>query len=343
MHMTDHLDDIGEPAPRSPRRGISLPALLIGLAAAVVLASPWLLAGLGIARLPLLAGVVAWRGSLTAGSWLAVAFLVVTMIFRSRRRVAAGLLIPALLLASVGTGTLLAPRLSSHHPETAARKLTVLSWNINGSLVDATTVAQETTRHHPEVLVLPSISDMEFSRLEQLLGPDGYTSVRTPGSETAVFSTVGYQAAPSQDYGTNPAREAVAEGSATGLPRIIAVHLAIPLLGGGTSAWNREVDWLGGFCRAAAPTVIVGDFNAAVDNFVGTDLAHCADAATAVGEQYSGTWPTALPPALASPIDHLLVAGAGMAATGFTVLRDQDASGARHRPILATVAVPPAP
>jgi len=341
--MTPGTDDRDPPLLNRLQRVVSMRALLFGLVGAAIAASPWVFAGLGAGHVPLLAGVVAWRSLLTAVLWVFSAILAAAAAFRSVRRAVIGVLIPAAILALVGTAMLLAPGMPAHRTARAGQQFTVLSWNINGSLVDAKTVERETMAHRPDVLALPAVDDEEFMQLARALASVGYAGVRADGSEAAIFSTSGYRAAPMSEYGPGAAREAVADGTSVQLPRLVAVHVSIPLLPRGNAAWNREVRWLGSLCHSRTPTVILGDFNSTTDNFAGTGLTACADAATAFGAQYRGTWPAQLTPALGSTLDHVLVAGRGVSVTSYSVLRDEDRSGSRHRPVLATVTIAQSP
>jgi endonuclease/exonuclease/phosphatase (EEP) superfamily protein YafD len=333
--MTPH----GAPEQWSTRRRAA--PLLVGLAGAAVLAAPWLLEALGTGRLPLVAGVVAWRNLLTVAAWVLAGGIALFLFSRRHRRVAAALLLPVGMLALAGTLVAsVPPRQAAPAMADTARRLVILSWNINGSLASPDVIAHETTEHNPDVLVLPAVDPGVYLRLKQLLAPRGYSPVHPAGSETAIFSRVGYRPADDGVHGPDPSREAIAINGASGFPTLVAVHLAIPFLPAGNGAWNREVDWLGGLCASDDPFLIVGDFNATDDNLAGTRVTRCADAAAASGAAQVGTWPTSLIPQLAMPIDHVLIGGRRSSAIGFAVLTDQDHSGALHRPILATVALP---
>jgi endonuclease/exonuclease/phosphatase family metal-dependent hydrolase len=116
---------------------------------------------------------------------------------------------------------------------------------------------------------------------------------------------------------------------------LVALHAAQPALRG-NGVWRRELD------RAAAAcgdphAVVVGDLNATLDDLGAPALGGCRDAAALRSAAGLGTWPTAVPPVLAMPIDHVLV-GRDWTVRSFTVLTAEDASGARHRPILAVLA-----
>ena len=57
--------------------------------------------------------------------------------------------------------------------------------------------------------------------------------------------------------------------------------------------------------------VVVGDFNGTLDDFGGPRIGGCRDAAALRGDAALGTWPTAVPPLLAMPIDHVLLGSRG--------------------------------
>jgi endonuclease/exonuclease/phosphatase family metal-dependent hydrolase len=115
---------------------------------------------------------------------------------------------------------------------------------------------------------------------------------------------------------------------------VVALHAAIPAAGG-NALWRAELARAAEACRDPR-TVVVGDFNGTIDDFGAAGLGDCRDAAALRGAASLGTWPTGVPPVLAMPIDHVLV-GADWAVDRFSVLTSEDASGGRHRPILAVL------
>jgi endonuclease/exonuclease/phosphatase (EEP) superfamily protein YafD len=119
-----------------------------------------------------------------------------------------------------------------------------------------------------------------------------------------------------------------------GLPRLVALHAAQPALRGNAD-WNADLRWVAAQCRRA-DVIAVGDFNATLDTFGGAALGGCRDAASLAGAASLGTWPTAVPPLLGMPLDHVLL-GSGWRLDGYSVLHGEDGSGARHRPVLAVV------
>lgn len=313
---------------------------LAGTVVVLVLGAPWLLAGIGSGRLPVVSGVVAWRNLATAALCGLVLLMAVLGLSIRWRSVAAGGGAPLAVLAMVGIVVLAGRGFAGgagQGPD--GGQLRVLSWNTNGGLVDAVTIAQETLVQDADVLVLPQIADPQYLRLQQLLRTGGYAGLRRIGAETAVFARVRYQVADQQAFDANPERQLIVRPDGWGGPTIVAVHLDIPFLPGGNGFWNRQVDQLAVLCSAASAqdVVLVGDLNATIDNLAGTGLAACTDAAVAAGSAGVGTWPSSLPGVLGISIDHVLVHGVHVRSTGFVVLTDQDDSGARHRPVLATL------
>ncbi|WP_435300456.1 endonuclease/exonuclease/phosphatase family protein [Timonella sp. A28] len=318
---------------------LSVPVFIVGCVASALFVLPWFSAHTDIARLPVIAGIVAWRAVCTWGLVLCTVLLTTSLIFRQFRRFARSLLIPVASAASIMVVTLMhgaEPQQGSENNVTSS--LTVMSWNTNGSLVDAQTIAAETLRHHPDVLVLPSINSDVVQLLAAALQPAGYVMARPQDSLTAIFTTEQHTMLPSGRHATYSKSAATIQLS-NGMPRVVAVHLPIPLLSDGNAEWNRAVTALGELCESDGPTIIVGDVNSTVDNFAGTGLAQCENAGAVMGKQYEGTWPTSLPATLGIPIDHVFVHGGGWKITDFTVLSSQDESGARHRPVLATLGV----
>jgi len=331
---------------RSPRRAshptrfVSVPVLASGMLVAVVLTLPWTLAGIGSGRVPFVAGLVAARSGALVASWLLLVVLAVVVLRARVKTVARSLLIPAAALAVVASVAHVVVPATPAAGAASGRSLTVLSWNVNGSLVSGATIAGEALAHHADVVVLPEVNPVEVDEATAQLSPHGYRLVRVAGSNVVVFSTVGYRAADAGRHGSDPSRELVAVSDGGGLPSLYAVHLRIPFSPSGSDAWNREVAWVSALCAARQPALVVGDFNATVDNLAGTPVTTaCADAATLVGAQRVGTWPTALPTALGMPIDHVFTAGDGVDVAAFAVLTDQDRSGSRHRPVLATISL----
>lgn len=119
--------------------------------------------------------------------------------------------------------------------------------------------------------------------------------------------------------------------------RLFDVHTAAPL-GGDRGAWIDGLDRLRAAAgRSAAPTLVIGDFNATWGNRGFRDLVAdgFVDAAAARGLPDQFTWPndaSPLPPFLR--IDHALTRGALVV----THIRTGTGTGSDHRPLVATLA-----
>jgi endonuclease/exonuclease/phosphatase (EEP) superfamily protein YafD len=119
-------------------------------------------------------------------------------------------------------------------------------------------------------------------------------------------------------------------------PVILAVHAVAPRQSY-MADWRNDLQWLADQC-SSANVIMAGDFNATVDNMdrLGTDggtLGQCHDAAVATGSGAVGTWTTAWPALLGTPIDHVLATDA-WTPTGSVVLGSLDQSGSDHRPLV---------
>lgn len=121
--------------------------------------------------------------------------------------------------------------------------------------------------------------------------------------------------------------------------RVVATHPQSPKPGD-TRAWRRDIAALGRWCAGGPPTVIAGDLNATWDHAeLRAAAAGCTDAASSVGEGLGGTWPSTVPAALGSQIDHVLLArGPQAAAVEFV-----DVPGSDHRGVLARLRPASAP
>jgi len=139
---------------------------------------------------------------------------------QSRRRWLVGFSLPLVLLATaLFVAHTLAPSRAGGQPAGSSEDLSILSWNVNGSLVMPDVIAAEVARQDPDVLVLPSIDDGELDQLERLLRPRGYIAARHSGSQVVVYSRVGYRL---EERGDTSPRQTVAK--APGLPTIVALH-----------------------------------------------------------------------------------------------------------------------
>ncbi|HEY0374994.1 MAG TPA: endonuclease/exonuclease/phosphatase family protein [Amnibacterium sp.] len=297
----------------------------------------------GLGRLPVVAALVAPRGAETAVLLLAAALLLLVAIGRRLRPVALPVAAALLIAGVVG---LVPAAARGWTAESAgpprAGTVRVLSWNINGDLVPPSTIARLAAREHADLVVLPQIAPEEHGAAYlPAFRSAGLPVTAAPPIGTGPRATVVLVATSAGRYRSDAPWPAAADSWVTvrpadpRLPVVVALHAAIPAAGG-NAQWRAEMARATLACRDPR-TIVVGDFNGTIDDFGGPGLGGCRDAAAARGAASLGTWPTALPPVLAMPIDHVLV-GRSWTVERFSVLTSEDRSGARHRPILAVLA-----
>lgn len=124
---------------------------------------------------------------------------------------------------------------------------------------------------------------------------------------------------------------------APGVPDLLGVHTLSPMPSR-VPQWARDLEILGGLADGQArEAVIIGDVNATLRHgAVGAISTRThADALLATPPAQRGTWPSDIPLALRSPIDHVLVPPS-VAVTGARVL---EAQGSDHAPVIVEVRV----
>jgi len=119
-------------------------------------------------------------------------------------------------------------------------------------------------------------------------------------------------------------------------PTIVAVHAVAPRQDD-MADWRNDLRWLADQC-ASENVIMAGDFNATVDHMdrLGTDggdLGRCIDATRTTGNGAVGTWDTAWPALLGTPIDHVMSTDVWRA-TGSVVLTSLDGTASDHRPVI---------
>jgi len=318
------------------RRGwlVAVPVVVAGLV--LLLAVP-----LGINRMVPFAALLCLRAGLTVLACAGAVVAAATVPWRRGRP----LVVPvglALLLLGVASGGVVVSRgfANPAPPRQAAGQLRILSWNTNGGLVDPSVVVGLAARLRADIVVLPDagIAGAAGAYARAFTGagyPMRLAAASGPSAQLAVFVAAPYDA----DYqhvttGPDPDRTLRIASDVAGLPTIVALHAPQPTFHG-TDPWNVDLAWVADQCRSGE-VVAVGDFNATVDSFGTSTLGHCADAATARHAGSVGTWPTAVPTWLGMPLDHVL-ATPGWRTRAFTVIADQDNSGALHRPIFTVL------
>ncbi|MDP9028345.1 MAG: endonuclease/exonuclease/phosphatase family protein [Actinomycetota bacterium] len=334
-----------------------LAAVTVLLVAAVLLLAAWpQLFGLeqqfGIAQIVSLRGLAA----LAAGVGI-VALLLIALVSRRTRRLAATLALLLLAFAGVSAAVLATRGMTPAGFQTkAAHDLTVLSWNTFGDAPGAAEIARLAVEQKADIVALPETSEATARAVLDRMGQAGirmqlltlsYDRVAKAHTTSLLISTkLGtYRRDDSQgSTKTLPSVLAVpADGSG---PTIVAAHPVAPVEGE-MSNWRSGLDWLAARCGSTASagsgTIVAGDFNSTLDHYAGLtaatasghgDLGTCHDGARARNTAAVGSWPTSLPTSLGAPIDHVM-ASDGWRFVGFRVIGTEDAAGSDHRPVVA--------
>ncbi len=329
-------------------------ARILGAAVVLAAAAALLVAGwpqlFGLQQTAGVAQVVALRGVAASAATIAlILFVVIALLSRGARRFFASLAV--VLLAFIGlTAAVLGTRGIGNPgmPTAAEADVTVLAWNTLGDAPGPSAVATLIAESGADVVALPETTWTFADEVVTLLAADGiemqtftaaYDQISRARSTTLLVSTaLGEYTADLSAPTTSQLPSVVAVPVDGSGPTLIALHAVAPIEGEMVS-WRADLQWMAEQC--ADPNVIIaGDANSTVDHWAGLTTADgaaiggCVDAAVATGNGAVGTWPTAVPPLLGSPIDHVL-AGPDWSATGFRVIGSHDGHGSDHRPVLA--------
>ena len=300
------------------------------------------------------AHVVALRGTAAVCAVIAAAALSLAAIPRATRTIGIAMTIVLLLFAAGNVAVLGARGAGGSDAASPEASVTVLSWNTLGEVPDASTIAGLALDHGADVVVLPETTvpigedvavEMREGGRPMWVHTIAFDDIAKARSTTLLISPdLGdYEVASALEPGppgnTNTLPSIVADPVDGVGPRIVAVHAVAPIRWEFRN-WRSDLDWLAEQC-ASENVIMAGDFNATVDHFAGRgtdggDLGRCRDAAVEAGAGALGTWPTAVPQVLGSPIDHVL-ATPGWKVDGFRVLDGYDDAGSDHRPIVATL------
>jgi endonuclease/exonuclease/phosphatase (EEP) superfamily protein YafD len=328
-------------------------ALVLGTAAvAAILVWPQ---AFGLQNQWIAAHVVALRGTAALCGVVAALALALVAIPRATRRFGVALVVVAALFVA-GNVAVLAGRGVGGSDATGrdATSVTVLSWNTLGEVPEAGIIANLALDEGADVVVLPETTDPLGEEVAILMREGGrpmwvhtvaYDDIAKARSTTILISPdlgdyeVVSALAPGPPGNTNTVPSIVADPADGDGPRIVAVHAVAPIRWE-LRNWRSDLDWLAEQC-AGENVIMAGDFNATVDHFAGRgvdggDLGRCRDAAVDAGAAALGTWPTAVPQLLGSPIDHVL-ATPGWAVDAYRVLDGFDGAGSDHRPVVATL------
>jgi endonuclease/exonuclease/phosphatase (EEP) superfamily protein YafD len=333
------------------RRLVAAAIILIVAAALLIAAWPQLF---GLERQTGVAQVVSLRGlaALIAGVGV-VALLLIALVSRRARRLAASIALLLLVFAGV-TAAVLATRgaTPAGFQTKADADVTVLSWNTLGDSPGAAEIAKLALAQHADIVTLPETSDATARAVQQLMAQAGVTMrefhvsfdeiAKSRTTSLLISAKLGEYRLDSSHGSTKTLPSVVAVPVSGDGPTIVAAHPVAPVPDE-MANWRQGLSWLAQRCGAGDDIIMAGDFNSTLDHYSGLgtetdhgqgDLGACHDGARAEGSAAVGTWPTSLPTQLGAPIDHVM-ASQGWTFVGFRVIGSEDGAGSDHRPILA--------
>ena len=329
------------------RRILAAAVLVVLALALLVIAWPQLF---GQQRTPGVAQLVSLRGIAIAVAGVGVVALGFVMVLSTRiRRFAASVAVLLLGFALINAAVLATRGIGDLGFATAApRSVTVLAWNTLGDAPGADAIAQLAIDSGADVVSLPETTRATGQAVADAMGLGGrpmqaftiaFDEVSKARSTTLLISTeLGPYVVDEDEPNSAVLPTVIARPADGGGPTIMAVHLVAPIPGE-MAHWTDDLAWLSSACSEPS-TIIAGDFNSTLDHFSGlataegATLGDCVDAASVTDNAGVGTWPTALPALLGSPIDHVM-ATPNWSVTGMRVIENYDKYGSDHRPVLA--------
>jgi endonuclease/exonuclease/phosphatase (EEP) superfamily protein YafD len=311
---------------------VALSLLMVAIAAAATL--PDLL---GLDRRGPFAQLVAFRPALLAGLLVVTGAAIVVAGMRRRGWTLAGGLLAVALVGSSLVLPRAIPELDVPEPDALARPaLTVLSFNTFEGRADVNVLADLIRSTRPDLVALPESGRRFGDRLLPLIPGYRFVTSQEKGRDVQGVSTL-----TRADLGdvtatidrSTPFPSVELRGGGLGSTRFVAFHSVAPTPGD-VPQWSHDLGTLDRWCanRDAGQVIIAGDFNATLDHADFRDaISGCLDAAERTGNGLTGTWPTRLPRAVGTQIDHVLATG-GVTVESFSV---HDVPGSDHRAVLS--------
>lgn len=297
-----------------------------------------------------IAQLVSLRGGLVlvAGAVAVVALLL--CFARTARAFACSILVIAVAAAVANSAILLTRGLGATSlPEKADESVRVMTWNTAGAATDAELIAQTAVAMQADIVALPettietgkevAIAMREmghpmWAHHESYPGWDADSTTLLIAPELGDYAVV--ESTSDGTANTSEVPSVVAMPVDGDGPVVVAVHAVAPRQSY-MESWRGDLQWIADQC-ASADVILAGDFNATVDHMdrLGTDgatLGQCHDALSATGNGGVGTWSTAWPRLLGTPIDHVMATRA-WTPSGSVVLTSLDDAGTDHRPVI---------
>lgn len=215
--------------------------------------------------------------------------------------------------------------------------LRVLSWNTDQQDVSVRQLETLIGELRPDVVALPEyFPQVASGTLRDLAVEHGLQIVGTENSSATLLVSDRLGRYQVSDAGTTPAWAGfLARSTNRSAPTLLVAHLQRPSVMS-ASTWASHVGWVRRACAADSNLVAVGDFNGTNANLRSAGPLACRDAATTLGVNSTGTWPTGLPPRLGATIDHVMTSK-NWKVRSYAVLGGREADGSDHRPIFVTV------
>jgi endonuclease/exonuclease/phosphatase (EEP) superfamily protein YafD len=251
-------------------------------------------------------------------------------------------------LCCIGYGLVMAPLFVAAEGPTPAPtgpELRVMSSNVQFGWADAARVVDLVEQHDIEVLGIQELTPV-FHRLlvaegiEDVL-PHGVVDARYGASGTGLYSRYPVEEVGSTFPPTIPGEHAHPTGlvAVPGAPpvQVTVVHPVPPVLSGAVDAWQETLAALPRPDPGGTVHLLVGDFNATVDQPTMRALLDdgYTDAALALGHGWQPTWQgRGLGPMLT--IDHVLVDRS----TAVEDVSVHDVGGSDHRALVAALRLP---
>lgn len=303
-----------------------------------------------VERMYPVAQIVSMRGVLVLALAAILLLALLLALARPLRGFAASLAIVSLLAGGANAAILVVRGTGTDSlPEPTETSVRVMTWNTAGSATDPDLIARTAVAMDADIVALPETTQENGEAvaiaMRELDHRMWVHNARYPGwdarSTTILISPElgDYSVIESSEDGssnTSTVPSAVAMPVNGDGPIVVAVHVVAPRQEY-MDDWRDDLQWVADQC-ADDNVIMAGDFNATIDHMAGYGtgggtLGRCTDAAAATGNGAVGTWSSAVPSLLGTPIDHVMTSS-GWRATGSVVITSLDDSGSDHRPLV---------
>jgi len=303
-----------------------------------------------VERMYPVAQIVSMRGVLVLAFAAILLLALLLALARPLRGFAASLAIVSLLAGGANAAILVVRGTGTDSlPEPTETSVRVMTWNTAGSATDPDLIARTAVAMDADIVALPETTQENGEAvaiaMRELDHRMWVHNARYPGwdarSTTILISPElgDYSVIESSEDGssnTSTVPSAVAMPVNGDGPIVVAVHVVAPRQEY-MDDWRDDLQWVADQC-ADDNVIMAGDFNATIDHMAGYGtgggtLGRCTDAAAATGNGAVGTWSSAVPSLLGTPIDHVMTSS-GWRATGSVVITSLDDSGSDHRPLV---------